>query len=154
MSLSTEFRPAAATPETDKKPTRGKRPAPFSLRLSAEERARLATEAAGAPLGAYIKAKALGTRIPVRMRRTGLAIEDRKSLAQALALLGQSRIANNLNQLAYAANIGSLPMTPETEMELQETLRAVQDMRRLLMIALGTKPGETQPSSSKAMEDA
>ena len=123
--------------------TRKKRPAPFSIRLSDADRARLAIEAAGAPLGAYIKAKALG-QAPLRMRRTGHSVEDRKALARTLALLGRSRIANNLNQLAYAANIGSLPMTPEIEAELRESLHAVQEMRRLLLTALGLKPGGPQ----------
>ena len=110
-------------------------------------------EAAGAPLGAYIKAKAL-VDAPLRMRRTGHTIEDRQALAQALALLGRSRIADNLNQLAYAVNIGSLPVTPETEEDLRETLHAVQEMRGLLMAALGMKVGEPRSSFARAMEDA
>lgn len=131
MSLSTHFFPAASLP------SKAKRPAPFSLRLSNQERARLTTEAAGAPLGAYIKAKVLGTPLPLRIRRTGLAIEDRRSLAQVLALLGRSRLSSNLNQLAHAVNIGALPMTPETEAELFEVLREVRALRSLLMSALG-----------------
>lgn len=119
---------------------RKKRPAPFSIRLSETERAHLVKEAGGAPLGAYIKAKALDG-LPHRAGRT---VEDQKALAKLLAQLGGSRIANNLNQLAYAANIGSLPMTPETEDDLRETLRAVRDMRRLLLVALGLKPGGPQ----------
>lgn len=120
---------------------RKKRPAPFSIRLSEEERARLAMEAAGAPLGAYIKAKVLGAP-PMRLRRTGLSIQDRTALAQLLALLGKSRLANNLNQLAYAVNIGSLPTTPETEEDLRTALVAVRDMRALLLKALGHKAGD------------
>lgn len=57
-----------------------KRPPSFSLRLSADERARLEAEARGAPLGAYIKAKLTGGDVPVRMRRSGLAVEDRQAL--------------------------------------------------------------------------
>jgi len=112
-----------------------KRPSPFCIRLSEAQRARLADEAAGAPLGAYIKAKALGE--PLRMRRTGLSIQDREALAKTLALLGQSRLPSNLNQLAHAANIGALPMTPETEEFLRACLQDVRDIRNLLMRALG-----------------
>jgi hypothetical protein len=115
------------------------RPAPFSLRLTEAERARLTAEAKGAPLGAYIKAKALGEP-PLRLRRSGLPVEDRQALGQALALLGRSHTANNLNQLAHAANIGALAMTPETEAELREALADVRAMRGLLMTALGLKP--------------
>jgi hypothetical protein len=119
-----------------------KRPAPFSLRLSAEERARLIEEAKGIPLGAYIRAKVLGSAPPVRMRRTGLAVQDRQALAQVLALLGQSRLSSNLNQLAHAANIGALPLTPETEADLRESLRDVRAMRRLLLLGLGLNAEE------------
>ena len=155
MSLSDAFNskgPSQTNRSRASKP-RKKRPAPFSIRLSEAERARLAVEAAGAPLGAYIKAKALG-EAPLRMRRAGHSIEDRQALAQALALLGRSRIANNLNQIAYAVNIGSLPVTPETEEDLRETLLAVQEMRLLLMTSLGMKVNEPRSSFAKAMEDA
>lgn len=137
MSLNDSFNLSAAHPKDDK--FHNKRLPPFSLRLSAEERARLLDEAAGAPLGSYIKAKVLGSALPVRLRRSGLAIEDRAALAQALALLGRSRIPNNLNQLAHLANIGALPMTEETQDELRATLADVRELRRLLMVALGLK---------------
>lgn len=128
-----------AGPEPHERP-RPKRPAPFSLRLSEEERAHLIAEAKGALLGAYVKAKVFGSGPAVRPRRTGLVVEDRQSLAQALALLGSSRLASNLNQLAHAANIGALPFTPEIEDELREALADVRAIRRLLMTALGLKP--------------
>ena len=119
-------------------PVSPRRPAPFSLRLSEDERARLAGEAAGAPLGTYLKVKLLGDT-PVRTRRTGLAVEDRRALGQALGLLGRSRIANNLNQLAHAANVGALPVSPELEADLMATLADVREIRRLLLVALGLK---------------
>jgi hypothetical protein len=128
---------------------KGKRPAPFSLRLTEVERARLLEETKGAPLGAYIKAKVLGAA-PLRSRRSGLAVEDRKSLAQGLALLGQSRLSSNLNQLAHAANIGALPVTPDVEDELLAALRDVRALRRLFMVALGLKPS----CSAEASQDA
>lgn len=121
-----------------------KRPAPFSLRLSEDERARLIGEAAGAPLGTYLKAKLLGDA-PVRARRTGLAVEDRKALGQVLGVLGSSRIANNLNQLAHAANVGALPVSPELEADLMATLAEVREIRRLLLAALGLKPDGGAP---------
>jgi len=142
MSLTETFNPLVDE-QVYRKPAvkpKKKRPAPFCLRLSPEDRARLAMEAAGAPLGSYIKAKVLGDTPPIRTRRTGLAVEDRTALAQVLALLGRSRLSNNLNQLAHAVNIGALPMTPETEAELFAALGDVRDLRRLLLFALGLKP--------------
>ncbi|MFT3809959.1 MAG: plasmid mobilization relaxosome protein MobC [Micropepsaceae bacterium] len=113
---------------------------PFSLRLSADERARLTREASGAPLGPYIRAKVLGDPPPVAARRSGLPVEDRKALAQVLALLGQSRIASNLNQLAHAAHIGALAIDPEIERDLTDAIAFVRELRRLLLAALGLKP--------------
>ena len=140
MSLSGAFNPSGIVPPSIPPAVQAaKRLPPFSIRLSQTERARLAVEAAGAPLGAYIKAKVLGETPPLRVRRTGLAIEDRQALAQVLALLGRSNLANNLNQLARAVHTGSLLVTPETEAEIMAALEAVRDLRRLLLVALGLK---------------
>lgn len=113
------------------------RPPPFSIRLNHNERERLQAEAAGMPLGTYIKAKALnGTPL-----KRAAAVEDRKALSQALALLGQSRIASNLNQLAHLGNIGALPLTPEMQAELLAALQHVGEVRALLIKAVGLKDG-------------
>jgi len=45
---------------------------------------------------------------------------DRILLAQILAKLGESRIANNLNQIAYHANCGSLLLDDATIEEINE----------------------------------
>ena len=113
------------------------RPHPFSIRLSATERAQLEAEAQGMPLGAYIKRKALNG--PALRQRASIA--DRAALAQILALLGQSRIANNLNQLAHAANLGILEQTPEEQAELAFCLASIAQMRGLLIQSLGLKDG-------------
>jgi hypothetical protein len=112
-----------------------KRPPPFSIRLTGEERARLQAEAGTARLGTYIKEKALNA--PPTKRAA--AVGDRKALAQALALLGQSRIASNLNQLAHLGNIGALPLTPEIEEELREAFQHVGEIRALLLKATGIR---------------
>lgn len=120
-----------------------RREPPFSLRLSDAERARLAGEAGGAPLGSYIKAKLLGgAALPVRVRRSGLPVEDRQALGQALALLGASRMGPNLDQLAHAAKSGSLVVTAETLHKIDQALADIRDIRRLLLSALGLKEGE------------
>ena len=82
-----------------------KREAPFSLRLTFEERARLEAAANGVfRSGAYIKAVLFegdlvagcaAPAIPGRWKTT-------KALGRVLASLGQSRLSNNLNQLARA----------------------------------------------------
>jgi hypothetical protein len=132
MPVTPEFNGSASA-----KPERRRRPAPFSIRLSEADRARLAMEAAGAPLGAYIKSKILDGKIVERKRRKVLTIQDREALAQTLALLGRSHLSSNLNQIAQALNTGIWPITPETEAELLGALQDVRLMRRLLFSALG-----------------
>ena len=112
-----------------------RRDSPFSIRLNDEERARLEAESQGMRLGSYIKAKALGGG-PLKR---AAAVEDRRALSQALALIGQSRVANNLNQIAHAANLGSLVFSAEQQAALQEALQHVAEIRQLLLKATGLR---------------
>jgi hypothetical protein len=98
-------------------------------------------EAAGAPLGAYIKSKLLNGRPEGRKRRKVLTIQDREALARALALLGRSELLISLQDMARAAEIGALLITPETESELRAAMAAVQDIRTALLEALGHRTG-------------
>lgn len=109
----------------------------LSVRLTDEERSVLLAKAGGTPLGTYIRDAALGVAAQASRRRSRRPVGDQKALAQVLAAFGQSRIANNLNQLAKAVNIGALPVTPETESEIVEACAAVKAMRGLLLRALG-----------------
>ncbi|KPQ15974.1 MAG: Bacterial mobilization protein (MobC) [Rhodobacteraceae bacterium HLUCCO18] len=118
-----------------------KREAPFSLRLTFEERARLEAAANGVPLGAYIKAVLFEGDLSQVRRRNTRPVEDHKALGRVLASLGQSRLSNNLNQLARAVNTGSLPVTPETENELKNACREVMALRGELLRALGRDGG-------------
>ena len=69
-------------------------------------------------------------------RRRKSPVKDHASLAQVLALLGKSHIANNINQLARAANTGSLPVNIETERALIDAAKDVARMRKMLIEAL------------------
>lgn len=117
----------------------GSIPSPFSLRLTFDERAALEDSAGNKPLGAYIRSKLFqGETAPRRIRtRARKPVKDDKALGALLGELGETRIANNLNQLAKAAITGSLPVTPDTEKALNDACFAVREMRELLMQALG-----------------
>lgn len=123
------------------KAAKRKSPPPFSLRLTYEERARLEADAAGKPLGAYIRERLLGEDAAPRKRRSNGPIRDHEALGRIMGALGQSRLSSNLNQLAKAVNTGSLPVTPETEADLKEACREVAAMRADLLRALGKSPG-------------
>ncbi|MEL6227606.1 MAG: hypothetical protein AAFR01_11410, partial [Pseudomonadota bacterium] len=75
------------------------------------------------------------SRRPAKKGRKPTA--DHVMLARLLGVLGQTRLASNLNQIAKAANIGALPVTPELEAELNDACSAVKEMRRDLIEALG-----------------
>lgn len=123
-------------------PGRKATPPPFSLRLTPEERARLEAEAGARPLGAYIRSRLFDGSAPPRRAPGRQPVRDHQLLAKVLGELGQSRIANNLNQLAKSANCGSLYLSPEDTASLQEACDAVQAMRRDLMQALGLERGD------------
>lgn len=111
-------------------------PNPFSLRLTFEERAQLEQDAAGMALGAYVRERLFGDNVTPRKTRGKFPVKDHEALGRVLAALGASRVSNNLNQLAKAVNTGSLPVTPETELDLTEACAAIQEMRRELLSAL------------------
>lgn len=113
-----------------------KYPPPFSLRLTLEERARLEAEAGDLPLGAYIRERLLGDDVAPRTRRGNSPVKDKEALGRVMGTLGASRLSANLNQLARAVNTGSLPVTPETEAELQQACQEVAKMRADLLRAL------------------
>lgn len=127
---------------------RSKKLPPFSLRLTFDERARLEQLAGDEPLGSYIKRKVFDGKGAGKKRarsRTRRPIKDEQRLAQVLAMLGQSRIANNLNQLAKSANLGTLPMMPDTERDIRRACADVALMRRELLRALGHRT-DAEPS--------
>jgi hypothetical protein len=112
-----------------------KREAPFSLRLTFEEKAALKKMAGDMPLGAYIKA-VLFDGAPHNVRRGKSRVSDPELLGRALGQLGKSRLSQNVNQLAKAVNMGALPVTPETEADLRQACANIAVMREELMRAL------------------
>lgn len=136
----------------------GRRQSPFSIRLSFDERAALEKAAGGMPVAAYIKSLILGRDLPAIRTRGRAPAKDHKALAELLACLGASRIANNLNQLARAANSGSHYFDRETKAQLNAACQDIRVMRQLLMQGLGMKfegeaatPQSTSQSFARAV---
>lgn len=134
-------------------PNRRERSNPLSIRFTEAEKAILREKAGGVPLGAFIRAAALGAGHPGHSAPG----RDRDALARLLGALGRSRLANNLNQLAKLANLGALPMTPETEGDLRRACAEISEMRRCLLEALGNRPekaGESAKAFNRTSEAA
>lgn len=113
-----------------------KRPAPFSLRLTFEQRAQLEQDAGNMSLAGYIQSRLFDSENPAPRRRSNRPVKDHQALAQVLGKLGQSRLSANLNQLARSANSGSLPVTPDTEAALLAAASEIREIRLMLMKAL------------------
>ncbi|MCZ8283306.1 MAG: plasmid mobilization relaxosome protein MobC [Aquidulcibacter sp.] len=109
---------------------------PVSLRMTFEEKANLELAAAGMSLSSYIRWRIFDPASPPPKHRGKQPVKDHVALARLLAMIGQSRIGNNLNQLAKAVNSGSLPVTPETESALRQATHDIAELRRLLLEAL------------------
>jgi hypothetical protein len=132
------FRKSVIPNDKENRPKRKSAP-PFSLRLTLEERARLNDLAGCQPLGAYIRSRLFGKDTDKRrfVRRPAL---DHQKLALVLSELGRSRLASNMNQLAKAANIGTLDFSEGVVHELRDACRSIAHMREMLIAALGLKP--------------
>ena len=108
--------------------------------MTREEKQRLDEIADGMALAAYIRACLFGGDMkPARRRRR--PVKDEQTIARLLGILGQSRIANNLNQLAKQANMVCLPVSPDVEQDIHEACAAITDMRNMLIRALGLGNG-------------
>lgn len=114
---------------------------PFSLRLSFDERERLERQAGALSLSAYIKSLLFAEDAPTYRKRRRAAEADEKLLAEILACLGQSRLSNNLNQLAKAANLGTLFFDDDTKADIKRASDDIHAMREMLMAALGKSSG-------------
>lgn len=116
---------------------------PFSVRFTPEEREQLNRAAAGMPLAAFLRSLIFDEDFLKKRRKPRKSpVKDHQVLARVQAELGQSRLANNLNQLAKAANSGSLEVSPDTEKALLSACSDVRWMRHMLMEALGLEPGD------------
>lgn len=111
----------------------------ITLRLTEEELTKLNSLSSGISLSAYIRKCLFGKSAAPRKVRSRVPVKDQEALAQVLGLLGQTRIANNLNQIAYEANCGSLLMDEETENEIKMACAHIAWIRVKLIEALGSK---------------
>ncbi|MCB9943413.1 MAG: plasmid mobilization relaxosome protein MobC [Geminicoccaceae bacterium] len=88
-------------------------------------------------VSAFVRGCVFGDRSARRRPRDRRPVASEIELAQALAMLGQSRIANNLNQLAYQANTGTLALDEGVHRQIEEAYAYVAAMRKSLLHALG-----------------
>lgn len=109
--------------------------APFSLRLTARERALLEYKAGTMPLGAYIRMCLLDKPAPrIKQRRI---TQDQKQLAQIMAFISATRIPGNLNQIAKAIDSGTIIVTEELEHNIKQACEGIEFIKAAITKALG-----------------
>ncbi|MBI1393156.1 MAG: plasmid mobilization relaxosome protein MobC [Alphaproteobacteria bacterium] len=123
-----------------------KTPPPFSIRFTDAERVYLKREAGDLSLAAHIRRQLFPEDMCLQKRNATKRVRqpsvDHQALASVLARLGQSRLSQNLNQIAKAANMGALPVTPDLVDELIEACAEIRQLRADVMAALGMKTGD------------
>lgn len=129
----------AGVPTVETRRKRGAKYPRITLRLSHEEHAWLVTAAEGVSISAYVRKCVFGESATLRKTRARVPVKDEKALAEILARLGASKMANNLNQIAYHANCGSLLMDQQTEEDIKLACAQIAWMRVQLIEALGLK---------------
>ncbi len=135
-SLSDQFQESA---KGSARPKTQKRPAPLSIRVSDEERAKLKLAAAGGSINGYVRNRLFGAAASPSRRVQRPNSLDHAALGRVLGTLGKSRLSSNLNQIAKAANMGALPVTPDLINELHTACADIQAMRHDLITAIGIK---------------
>lgn len=138
LLVSQEFHKSATHESAEQKRGRQKTPR-ITLRLSDEEDKRLRERAGDLSVSAYVRDCLFDEDTTRRKRRSYRPVADQQALAQALSLLGQSRMAGNLNQIAYHANCGSLDIDEATQSEIKEAAATIAWIRVTLIEALGLK---------------
>lgn len=136
-TLTSTHRAAAADVSTKTKASKRRELSPLTLRLTVEERARLEELAAGMTLSAYVRACVFAEEERLRATRPADAIAEKKALAEVMGLLGHSRIASNLNQLAHHANLGLMIEDDRAKGQIAEANQHLLAIRTALMAALG-----------------
>ena len=116
------------------KETQKKYPSPITLRLTQNERIQLEKDAGDLSLSAHIRWCVLKAT-----PRKNTPVKDQEALSRVLGQLGQSRIANNLNQLAKEAHSGTLLLDEETLNKIEAAYSHICSMRKSLIAALGLR---------------
>jgi len=141
LSAKQQFHKSAKT--IRKRKLRGRQSTPrITLRLTEDEMAKLKHLSTGMTVSAYIRKCIFGKDEAPRKVRLKAPVKDQEALARVLGKLGESRIANNLNQMAYEAHCGSLLLDEQTYNQIKEAYEHISSMRLHLLEALGIAGGK------------
>ncbi len=114
---------------------------PVSVRLTEQERALLERVAAKQSLSSFMRQCALmqAGQAPKPRKEQQRPTEQKVQLAQILALLGASDIFRSMSTFAKLSEQGALPLSEETESQIQQACSNIKQIKTLLMRALRVK---------------
>jgi RNase P/RNase MRP subunit POP5 len=118
--------------------SKSKRPSPFSIRFTECEREQLEAAAGNLALGVYIKLRLFDDLPPVP-RQNSLSRVDKEALGKVLGAIGESKLASNMNQIARAANIGTLPVDQDLVDELYAACGEIKALREAILGCIGVR---------------
>ena len=113
---------------------------PFSIRLTPAEKARLREDAAGEPLGAYVKKTLFSPTTKAAARRT-MIDQHAKLIGRLLAMVGSSGIADALTTMALAIQSGTFEDEEQIKIALNDATEELSEIRITLLKALGMRKG-------------
>ncbi len=117
--------------------------APFSLRLTVEERKRLDAIAGDMPVGVFIRSRLFDAPSP-RRRMTRRMHADQALLAKIWVELRHQHISKNLNRVMKAIEEEDLETSDQLEMQLHLLRSDLRRLRRYIREALGHDLSEGQ----------
>ena len=126
----------------------------FAIRLTETERAELQRRAGELALGSYMKAVLFADGDKRRRRGARAPVKDHVKLAEVLACLGQSRISESLEQLAKAAESGTLYVDDSVPQAIKKACDDICVMRLMLMSALGFQLPKTDNGTTESVSQS
>ena len=126
----------------------------FAIRLTETERAELQRRAGELALGSYMKAVLFADGDKRRRRGARAPVKDHVKLAEVLACLGQTRISESLEQLAKAAESGTLYVDDDVPQTIKKACDDICVMRLMLMSALGFQLPKTDDDKTESVSQS
>ena len=120
---------------------------PVSIRVTAEEKARLQQMAGTLAISSYIRQKlfddaAVTARAKRYQQKPRQPRIDHTEIAKLLGTFGQSELARSMLALSLAVQMGELEASAEVESSIKQACAEIHDIRNTLIMALGIKPQE------------
>ena len=147
----------AVAPFAPKPKVKREKPLYVTLRVTAEEKEKLRTDAGNLSISDHVRSRLFGDDVKPRKARGKHVIKDKQSLALILRTIGGAPFSNRMHRLLLAHEENRLGLDRELADELRAMAWDIATMRNALVKALGLKPlpppGKTDHVTFETLED-